>query len=88
MGGFHRQVRKGRERLSRGDVVTADFAEGTGIKRRRAIVASSDLYQARRPDLILAILTTQVESATVPADYVLQDWTAAGLLARSRSVET
>lgn len=62
-----------------GDVVTVDFAGATGVKRRPAVVVSSDLYHAHRPDLILAVLTTQITSATTPLDYLLQDWAAAGL---------
>jgi len=62
-----------------GDVVTVDFVGATGVKRRPAVVVSSRLYHAHRPDLILAVLTTQVTTATTPTDYVLQDWAAAGL---------
>ena len=62
-----------------GDVVTVDFVGATGVKRRPAVVVSSRLYHAHRPDLILAVLTTQVTTVTAPTDYVLQDWAAAGL---------
>lgn len=62
-----------------GDVVTVDFTGATGVKRRPAVVVSSDLYHAHRPDLILAILTSQVTAATSPTDYILQDWSLAGL---------
>jgi mRNA interferase MazF len=62
-----------------GDVVTDDFVGATGIKRRPAIVVSSALYHVHRPDLILAVLTTQVATATTPMDYLLQDWAAARL---------
>jgi mRNA interferase MazF len=62
-----------------GAVVTVDFVGATGIKWRPAVVVSSRLYHAHHPDVILAVLTTQVTSATTPTDYVLQDWAAAGL---------
>ena len=62
-----------------GDVVTVDFIGATGVKRRPAVVISSALYHAHRPDLILAVLTTQTTTATTPTDYLLQDWTTAGL---------
>src|SRR5262245_47869274 len=62
-----------------GDIVTVDFVGATGVKRRPAIVVSSDLYHTNRPDLILAALTTQTASATTPTDYILHDWAAAGL---------
>ena len=62
-----------------GDVVTLDFVGATGVKRWPAVVVSSRLYHAHRPDLILAIPTTQVMTATAPTNYALQDWAAAGL---------
>lgn len=62
-----------------GDVVTADFPGVTGTKRRPAVVVSTDAYHQHRPDAILALVTSQIGSATSPTDYVLQDWSAAGL---------
>jgi hypothetical protein len=43
------------------------------------VVVSTDTYHATRSDVILALLTTQLHEATTPSDYVLQDWSAAGL---------
>jgi mRNA interferase MazF len=65
--------------LKAGDVVVADFPGVTGIKRRPAIVVSTDLYHSHRPDVIVSLLTTQIAAATAPTDYVLKDWAAAGL---------
>ena len=65
--------------LRAGDVIVADFPGITGVKRRPAIVVSTDLYHTHRPDVIISLLTTQIASATAPTDYVLQDWAAAGL---------
>ncbi len=62
-----------------GDVVTVDFPGVTGIKRRPAVVVSTDTYHKTRPDAILGLLTGQVGAATRPTDYVLQDWQTAGL---------
>ena len=62
-----------------GDVVLAPFAGVTGVKERPAVVVSSSLYHSCRPDVILGLLTSQVAKSTAPTDYVLQDWTAAGL---------
>ncbi|MGA9351043.1 MAG: type II toxin-antitoxin system PemK/MazF family toxin [Anaerolineae bacterium] len=62
-----------------GDVVTVDFPGVTGIKRRPAIVVSTDTYHRTRPDAILGLLTSQVAAATGPTDCVLQDWQVAGL---------
>lgn len=62
-----------------GDIVTANFAGATGVKRRPMVVLSSDVYHANRPDLVLGVLTTQLSAATTPTDYILQDYAAAGL---------
>ncbi len=69
--------------LQPGDVVVADFVGATGMKRRPAVVLSSDLYHAHHPDVMLGVLTTQLGAAATPTDYVLQDWSAAGLHAPS-----
>jgi mRNA interferase MazF len=62
-----------------GDVVKVDFPGVLGTKRRPAVVVSTDIYHANRPDVVLGLLTTQTAGATGPTDYVLQDWPAAGL---------
>jgi mRNA interferase MazF len=62
-----------------GDVVTANFPGATVTKRRPGVVVSTELYQRTRPDVILALLTTQTGAAKCPSDYLLQDWPAAGL---------
>jgi mRNA interferase MazF len=65
--------------LKPGAVVTVDFPGVTGVKRRPAVVVSSATYHATRPDVVLAVVTSQVTTATAPSDYVLQDWAGAGL---------
>lgn len=62
-----------------GDVVSARFVGAVATKYRPVVVISTDLYQASRPDIIVAEVTTQIARATGPTDYVLQDWAAAGL---------
>lgn len=62
-----------------GDVVTVDFPGVSGIKRRPAVVISSNVYHLNRPDVVLGLLTTQSRAATGPTDYTLQDWAIAGL---------
>lgn len=62
-----------------GAVVTVDFPGAQGVKRRPALVVSTDTYHAARPDVVLAVITSQTRAATAPTDYVLQDWAAAGL---------
>lgn len=62
-----------------GDVVLVPFVGVQGTKRRPGVVVSSALYHSLRPDVVVALLTSQVTKATQPTDYVLQDWSAAGL---------
>jgi mRNA interferase MazF len=65
--------------LQAGDVVVVDFPGVTGIKKRPAIVVSTDTYHTHRPDIIICLLTTRIAAATAPTDYVLLDWAAANL---------
>jgi mRNA interferase MazF len=62
-----------------GSVVIVNFPGATGVKRRPAVVVSTQLYHAERPDVILAVVTTQTAKANAQTDYILQDWAAAGL---------
>jgi mRNA interferase MazF len=62
-----------------GDVVTVDFPGAQGINRRPVVIVSSDAYHATRPDVILAVLTTNIAASSAPTDYILQEWRAAGL---------
>ncbi|MBE9216213.1 type II toxin-antitoxin system PemK/MazF family toxin [Plectonema cf. radiosum LEGE 06105] len=61
-----------------GDVVTVDFPGVTSIKHRPALVLSSATYHTNRPDIIVALITSQTTGLGV-TDYVLQDWETAGL---------
>jgi mRNA interferase MazF len=61
-----------------GDLVTVDFPGVTGIKRRPAVVLSSETYHALRPDTIVGLITTRT-SGLGATDYELEDWVAAGL---------
>ena len=65
--------------LKAGDVVVADFPGITGVKRRPAVVVSTDAYHSHRPDVILGAITTNLAAAITPMDYTLNDWAAAGL---------
>ncbi len=66
----------------RGDVVLIPFpyTDLRVAKTRPAVVVSSPAYQAIRPELLLAYVSSQISQATAPVDYVLIDWQAAGLL--------
>lgn len=62
-----------------GTVVVVDFQGVTGRKRRPALVVSSDTYHSQRPDLIVALITSQIAKATSKTDHILRDWESAGL---------
>lgn len=62
-----------------GDVVVFAFPGAVDNKRRPAVVISTTLYHAHRPDVMVGLLTTQIGKATAPTDYLLQDRTQAGL---------
>ena len=65
--------------LKPGDIVKADFPGAQGIKRRPCVVVSSELYHSTRPDVMVVVITSNIEIATAPSDCVLFDWEQAGL---------
>lgn len=60
-------------------MIVLDFPGIEGTKRRPAIILSSDIYHATRPDLIVGLITSQTAAASGPTDYFLRDWSLAGL---------
>lgn len=62
-----------------GSLVTAEFQGIVSTKRRPAVVVSSENYLRERADVILAVVTTQIDKANSSTDYILQDWQSAGL---------
>ena len=46
--------------------------------RRPAVVVSSPIYHAARPDVVMCLITSRI-IAIGPTDYALQDWAQAGL---------
>lgn len=62
-----------------GDIVAVNFPGVTGVKRRPAVILSSPVYHASRPDLIVGLITSQTAAAVGPIDYLLHDWAQAGL---------
>lgn len=60
-------------------MVTIDFPGVQGIKRRPAVVISSSTYHQHRPDVIVGVVTSQIDRATTPTDHVFRDWREAGL---------
>ena len=65
-----------------GDLITVDFPGVTGVKRRPAIILSSNTYHALRPDIIIGLITSQTKNLGA-TDYLLQDWSMAGLRVES-----
>ena len=60
-------------------MVVVDFPGVKGIKRRPAVVVSSDAYHSARPDVILGLITSQVAGSIGSTDHMLAGWSAAGL---------
>lgn len=65
--------------MKSGDVVTAEFQGAVSLKRRPAVVVSTETYHRARPDIILAVVTGQIGKAVAETDYILRDWKSAGL---------
>ena len=64
----------------RGDVVLVKFVFGDekGVKRRPALIISSEDYHKGRREAVLAAITSHV-GRTLVGDYQLADWANAGL---------
>jgi mRNA interferase MazF len=68
-----------------GDVVLVPFpfTDQTAIKKRPAVVVSSDAYNKTRPDVILMAITGHVSGYSRIGERVVRHWKAAGLLKAS-----
>jgi mRNA interferase MazF len=65
--------------MKRGEVIWIEFPGVVQTKRRPAVVLSSSIYHANRPDIIVGLVTSQTSKANSPTDYLIQDWQSAGL---------
>jgi mRNA interferase MazF len=65
----------------RGDVVVVSFpfTDLSAARRRPALVLSTDEYIAKTGDLIIAQITSRVNSPARPGDYRLRQWQQVGL---------
>ncbi|HET9477240.1 MAG TPA: type II toxin-antitoxin system PemK/MazF family toxin [Dehalococcoidia bacterium] len=65
----------------RGDVVLVPFpfSDLTAVKRRPALVVSTEAYNGATGDAIIAQITSMVKSPARPGDYILARWRDAGL---------
>lgn len=70
---------------SRGDIVLVpfDFTDRSGSKVRPAIVVSSDEYNRKSPDVLIASLTGNLSAIRHEGNRLVLDWEQAGLLAPS-----
>ena len=66
----------------RGDVilVPVGFTDQSGVKRRPAVIVSSDEYNARSPDVMIAAINSNLLAIRHPGDHLIRDWQQAGLL--------
>ncbi|MCL0078595.1 type II toxin-antitoxin system PemK/MazF family toxin [Dehalococcoidia bacterium] len=66
---------------SRGDVVlvTFVFTDETGVRRRPAVIISSDTYHQGREETIIAAITSRIDRVLV-GDHLIRGWREAGLL--------
>ena len=65
--------------IEAGDVITALLPGVSETKRRPAVVISTPTYHLARPDVLQALITSQIETADTAFDAVIFDWEAAGL---------
>ena len=65
-----------------GDIVLVPFpfTDQRTIKKRPAVIVSSDKYNHHRPDIVIMAVTSQMHSADYFGDVVVNDWRQAGLL--------
>lgn len=68
-----------------GDVVLVPFpfTDQSGLKKRPAVVVSSAEYQARRVDLLIMAVTSQIRPRSAFGESPISEWRKAGLLAPS-----
>ena len=60
-------------------LVPFPFTDQTTTKKRPAVIASSDTYNQKRPDLVIMAVTSQILSDHY-GDVQIQGWQQAGLL--------
>lgn len=65
-----------------GDVVLIPFpfTDQSTIKKRPAVIVSSNAYNQRHIDVILMAITSQTKATDYPDNLVIQNWQRAGLL--------
>ena len=68
----------------RGDVILVNFifADESGMKKRPAVVISSDLYNKQRREAIISAVTSRTDRILI-GDHFIDDWQGAGLISPS-----
>jgi mRNA interferase MazF len=61
-------------------LVPFPFTDQSTVKKRPAVVVSSDAYNRKRPDIIIMAVTSQMRSAAYFGDVAVNQWQQAGLL--------
>jgi len=61
-------------------LVPFPFTNQAGVKQRPAVIVSSPLYNARRRDLVIMAITSQVRSPLGFGEALILDWQTAGLI--------
>lgn len=56
------------------------FADQSGIKKRPAVVVSSQKYNASRRDIVIMAITSQVRQPLSVGEAMVADWQGAGLI--------
>ena len=61
-------------------LVPFPFSDQSGAKKRPAVVISGSAYIARRRDLVILAITSQLRSPPGFAEALVADWQSAGLI--------
>jgi len=63
-----------------GDIVLVKviFSEGSGVKKRPALIISDEYYHNNRQEIIIAAITSNMERI-LPGDTKIKEWQKAGL---------
>jgi len=72
-------------KFSFGDVllVPFPFTDQLGIKKRPGVVVSNRDYNAKKPDIVILTITSQVRVPLGYAEAMISDWQVAGLIKSS-----
>ena len=65
-----------------GDIILVPFpfTDQSASKKRPAVIISSQAYNAKRPDLIIMAVTSQIKPTSIIGEVIIKDWEEAGLL--------